>query len=152
MKRELKVAEAIKRLEYLQSHGMSYEPAVNVFKRGEDIAIFERQNNLFDAVFYCLKLNAGDNGMYDKLLKTYEHLEADGNVVYLIQISHTEFGTCASLFYVGNEEDEWEMDWDDLKNNIQLVYVENLDDPLGSEFGNIGFRYSKTCGGIVRIA
>lgn len=151
MKRELKVAEAIKRLEYLQSHGMSYEPAVNVFKRGEDIAIFERQNNLFDAVFYCLKLNAGDNGMYDKLLKIYEELEADGDVVYLIQISHTEFGTCASFFYVSDTEGEWELDLADLKENYSCCYVANLDDD-SSEYGTIEFKYSKACGGIVRTA
>lgn len=152
MNRELQLAEAIKRLDFMKERGLSYTPAINVFKRGEDVPVFENQGGGFDAIFYCLKLNAGDNGMFDKMNEIYKKLEAEGSVVYLVQVSHTEFGTLASFFYVSDTEKEWKMDWDDLKENYSCTYVANLDDDSCSEYGSIGFTYSKMCGGIVRTA
>ena len=152
MNRELQVAEAIKRLDFMKEKGLSYTPAINVFKRGEDVPVFERQDKFFDAIFYCLKLNAGDNGMFDKMNEIYKKLEAEGSVVYLVQVSHAEFGTLASFFYVSDTPEEWKMDWDDLKENCSCCYVANLDDDDCSEYGSIEFTYSKACGGIVRTA
>jgi hypothetical protein len=152
MNKVLQREEAIKRLEWLKANGMTYSPATTVFKKGEDVGIFENQGGPFDAVYYNLKLNTGDNDMYDKLNKVYEKLEGNENVVYLIQISHTEFGTLASFFYVSTEESEWKYDWEDLKHGEQLCYVANLDDEMCSEYGSIGFKFSRTMGGIVRTS
>lgn len=152
MNRELQLKEAIKRLDFMKERGLSYTPAINVFKRGDDVPVFEDQGRGFDAVFYCLKLNAGDDGMFDKMNEIYKRLEAEGSVVYLVQVSHTEFGTVASFFYVSDSPEEWKMDWDDLKENCSCTYSANLDIEEYSEYGTIAFAYSKMCGGIVRTA
>lgn len=152
MNREVQITEAIKRLEFMKERGLSHTPAVNVFKRGMDVPVFENQGKLFDAVFYCLKLNAGDNGKFDKMNEIYRRLESEGSVVYLVQVTHTKFGIAASFFYVSDSPEEWGMDWDDLKEGYSCCYVSYLDMPEYSEYGSIGFTYSKSCGGIVRTA
>lgn len=152
MNKEEQITEAIKRLNFMKEKGLSYTPAINVFKRDMDVPVFENQGKLFDAVFYCLKLNAGDNGMFDKMNEVYRRLEFEGNVVYLVQVTHTEFGTLASFFYVSDSPEEWKMDWDDLKDGYSCCYVANLDIQEYSQYGSIGFTYSKSCGGIVRTA
>ena len=45
---------------------------------------------------------------------------------------------------------EWQTDREDLKDNIALSYVYNVDCPDFSEFGSIGF--AQRFGGLVRTA
>ena len=151
MNKILQRDEALKRLEILRKKGMTYAPAIQCFKAGKDIGIFENQGGPFRATFYKLFLNTGDNGVYDKLSAAVKKFEADYNAcVYLIQISHMEFGTCATLFNVSSNEKEWEQDRQDLLNNESYAYVVNLDDDFCSENGYIGYAADTGMGGLYR--
>jgi hypothetical protein len=55
------------------------------------------------------------------------------------------------MFYVSDCKSEWESDVFDLKNGYSCVYCYNMDEPMFSEIGTIGFDVSKRYGGIYRI-
>jgi len=71
-------------------------------------------------------------------------------LVYHCIKTETEFGTLITMFYVSNYEDEWEMDWNDMKENYACCYVCNLDDENCSDIGSIG--YKPLNGGLIRTA
>lgn len=62
----------------------------------------------------------------------------------------TSIGRMHSYLYVSSNEEEWEQDRQDLKDGCPIVYVENVDDELLSEFGSIGIEPRN--GGVVRTA
>ena len=77
--------------------------------------------------------------------------EAENNaVVYHIIKTYTSIGCMLSVFYVSDDESEWEMDKEDMKTGEQLCYVKNIDNEDCSEFGYIQFK--RCFGGIVRTA
>jgi len=142
--------EALKRITFLEKNGMKFKGVRESFEKGS-VGIFERQNRMFQAVFFDLYLNKGSED-YNKLIAKKEELEKQDLTVYMIQITHFEFGTVASFFYVSANEEEWTYDWDDLKENYSMCYGYNMDDDMCSEYGTIGFVYDKACGGIYRTA
>jgi hypothetical protein len=71
-------------------------------------------------------------------------------VVYHIVKTYTTIGCMLSVFYVSDDESEWESDREDIKIGEQLCYVKNIDNDDCSEFGYICFR--KNCGGLMRTA
>lgn len=147
----VKREEAIRRLEILKERGMTYTPPLKAFKSGEDIGIFENMGYGAEAIYYALYLNTGDDGFYDKLAQAVKEFEAQHNaVVYLILVTHSEFGTMCDMFYVSDYKSEWEQDVDDLKNGYSCVYCCNMDEPMFSEIGSIAFKASKLYGGIYR--
>ena len=82
---------------------------------------------------------------------TIESFEKEhGAVVYHATAESTDFGRLLDLFYVSPHEEEWELDMEDLKSRTPLVYTENLDDELYSEYGGIGIRVRG--GGLIRTA
>lgn len=133
MIREKQKNEAIKRMKILKL----YE---NIIKEFEE----ENKLNLSESigVLYWLKEEEKE------LVEEFEN--ENGGLVYHLIRSLTDFGELYSIFYVSKYEEEWDMDLEDLKNNIAFVYVKNLNDELSSEFGSIGFK--KSIGGLVRIA
>ena len=148
---ELKKEEAIKRLEILKTKGLKYLPAINCFKDGKDIGLFENQGNFMKSVFYKIKLNTGDNDFYDNLYQKIQEFEKEYKaVVYLVIESHTSFGTLCDFFYVSDHQDEWEDDKQELKEGYSYVYCYNMDDDLCSEIGEIAFKADPMCGGIYR--
>lgn len=76
--------------------------------------------------------------------------EEHGYLVYHVIDNHTSIGRMLSYFYVTPNEEEWEQDRQDLKDGCPIVYVENVDDELLSEFGSIGIGLRN--GGVVRTA
>ncbi len=82
------------------------------------------------------------------VVKDFE--EKNNAMVYHILHSNTEFGELLALLYVSKHKEEWQMDREDLKDNIALSYVYNVDCPDLSEFGSIGF--AQRLGGLVRTA
>lgn len=132
---EEKKQEALKRMKALELHS----DCIKAFEERNEIWISESQGILFD-------LSQRPN-----IVKAIQEIEDKYNVlVYHTILTHTEFGTLVSMFYVSDEQDEWEMDWDDMKENYACCFVANLDDDSCSEFGSIG--YKKQFGGLVRIA
>ena len=72
------------------------------------------------------------------------------SLVYHVIHNFTEFGELLTLFYVSDDEEEWEYDREDLKNGYACAYVKNLSDDMCSEFGAICFR--QQFGGLIRTA
>lgn len=144
--------EALVRLNMLKKNGMKFakEP-IEAFKNGS-VGIFENQGGVFRSTYYDLYLNKTQKE-YQEMIELKEEFERKHNcTVYLMQISHCEWGKNISMFYVSDSESEWEMDRNDLNEGYPLVYVVNVDDPSCSEFGSIGFKYDSVCGGIYRTA
>jgi len=76
--------------------------------------------------------------------------EEYGYRVYHVIDSRTSIGRMLSYLYVSSNEEEWELDRQDLKDGYPFVYVENVDNEILSEFGNIGIELRN--GGVIRIA
>ena len=70
-------------------------------------------------------------------------------LVYMVVETHTSFGLHKALLYVSDEEEEWCMDNDDIKEGQIMAYVVNCDAPDCSEFGYIGIKSAG--GGLVRM-
>lgn len=83
-----------------------------------------------------------------KFVKAFEN--ETNAVVYHIVKTYTTIGCMLSVFYVSDDESEWESDREDIKIGEQLCYVKNIDNDDCSEFGYICFR--KNCGGLMRTA
>lgn len=140
--------EALKRLEYLAKNGMKFKAPIEAFKHNE-IGIFENQGSIFKAIYYNLKQNRSQKEYQEMYEKVIEFESKYNATVYLIQITHTEFGKAISMFYVSNHKEEWNYDWEDFKENLQCVntYCGGMHD-----IGSIEFAYDRTCGGIYRVA
>lgn len=125
--------EAIKRMKILKLHAN----AVNEF---------DKEN--------MLNLSEGYGALYwldDKQKEYVNAFEQKYNsVVYHVIHNITEFGELLAFLYVSDSEDEWSYDRNDLKDGYACAYVENLDEPVFSEFGSIGIKPS--FGGLVRTA
>ena len=109
---------------------------------------FEKDNVVnyseFEGVLYWLS----NKPEWEEFVKAFE--EKHNALVYHAELSYMEFGTCLSLFFVGNYKEEWERDYNDLKDGYAFVYVWNMDDNFCSEFGTIGFKAVN--GGVKRTA
>lgn len=125
--------EALKRMKLLGMHKNA-------------ISEFEKENRLNKSVMY---------GMLFWLTEEEKQLvnqwqEETGNLVYHVIENQFEFGHCYSFLYISKYEEEWEMDRELMKDNIQYAYVMNTDDDTCSEFGTI--QILSKAGGIMRIA
>ena len=91
-------------------------------------------------------------GLYwlnDEEKKMVHDFEKEYNaLVYLVIRSFTNIGKMDNIFYVSDHQDEWEMDRDDIAENLACVYVVNHDMPDCSEFGTVAWRGAG--GGILR--
>jgi len=124
--------EALERMEILNLS----RQCINAFKRGD---IWESEG--YGALYEC-------NDEEKQIIKEFE-AKTGGKVYHMIH-NRTEFGELYSILYVSKDTDEWEEDKADLKDGYVFVYVKNLDDEFGSEFGSIGVRPS--FGGLVRTS
>ena len=119
-------------------------------KRMKLVRIFDRTIDEFENKGLISKSIRG--GLYwideEDKKRVQEFEEKYNAVVYSIIESYTEFGKLQTLFYVTNNVNEWELDIEDLQNGLSFCYVYNLDDPMCSEFGSIGFR--NVFGGLIR--
>jgi hypothetical protein len=151
MEREIKKQEAIRRLEKLYKKGMTFGHIIENFKEGKDIGIFEYQNPVFNSAYYVLYGNQNQD-FYKKIIAKKDELEKEyGMVVYLILISHTEFGDLCDFIFVGDYKEDWEYE-DLINDNMLYSYCWNMSDDICSDFGSIGFEVSKSMGGIYRTA
>lgn len=138
-----KKAEAIKRMKII---GLMPN-VIEEFEKDGTIYYSEtidRRSIFGQGILYWLS----NNPEWEEFVKAFE--KKSNSLVYHAELSYLAFGTCLSLFYVSNYDEEWERDREDLKEGYAFVYVWNMDDNLCSEFGTIMFK--PVNGGIVRIA
>lgn len=116
-----------------------------------DVPIFERQSAIFSDTHYSLNLNKTEEP-YTSLAVKIEELKIRYKLyTYMVQLTHTSFGDLYSLFFVSENDEDWEYEKQDLINHLAFVYVYNATDEMCSEFGSIEFKKGNM-GGIVRVA
>lgn len=131
--REEKKIEAIKRLKEI---GI-IEDAIDQFIEEDTVMVSE---NPFGFLYW----------LEDDQKKLVNEFEEEYNaLVYLANFCKTEFGGLLALFYVSDQEEEWEMDNADIADGYAMTYCINLDCPDFSEFGSIAF--NPINGGIKRV-
>lgn len=131
---ELKIKqkqEAIERMKMLKI----YLQAIKEFEKENVINVSEHGGILF-------WLDDEQQAMVKRFEEKYNA------VVYHVIHNYTEFGELYSLLYVSQHENEWDYDKDDIKHNIALSYVVNINEESFSEFGSIGIR--PQFGGVIR--
>ena len=131
---ELKIKqkqEAIERMKMLKI----YSQAIKEFEKENVINVSEHGGILFWL-----------DDDQQEMVKQFE--EKYNAVVYHVIHNYTEFGELYSLLYVSRHENEWDYDRDDIKHNIALSYVININEESFSEFGSIGIR--PQFGGVIR--
>ena len=133
--REIKKAEAVKRMKALDLYG----PYIREFEKYDKIFMSEMTGGVyeFDAE--------------EELVAKVKEFETEHNaLVYHVIRTMTQFGELYNFLYVSDHQEEWEMDNEDLESGYALAYVWNKTDEWCSEFGSIGVRGK--FGGIVRTA
>lgn len=129
--------EAVKRMEELK-----LLPAI-IKEFEKDDVIYYSEN--FDNQYFKSRLSWVSNN--EELMKKVECFEKQtNNLVYHVQLTHTEIGDMYSFMYVSSAKDEWEMDMEDLQDNRCFVFVWNGDI---EEYGSIGIQ--SIMGGVTRI-
>ena len=126
-----KKQEALNRMRMLDI----YSPVIKEFEKENIINKSEHGGML-----YWLDENE------QEFVKEFE--EKYNAIVYHIIHNYTEFGELYSLLFVSQHKEEWDWDNEDIKNNIAMVYVKNIDEDAFSEFGSIGIK--SQFGGLVR--
>lgn len=116
-----------------------------------DVVIFERQNSIFTDTYYSLEQNKSQEPYTSLALKIEELKLKYGMTPYMVQLTHTSFGSLYSIFAIEKDQNEWEYAKEDLKGNLAFVYVWNASDTDCSEFGTIGWAKGNM-GGIIRTA
>lgn len=135
MNREIKKQEAIKRMKMLELH----HDCIEAFEKKDEVWLSENNGILFDLSHRPF------------LLQKIKEIEQEHNfLVYHGILTPTNLGTLVTLFYVSEYQDEWQLDYDDMKEDYACCYVLNLDDDICSEIGSI--QYKKINGGLIRIA
>ena len=129
--REKQKQEAIERMKMLKI----YTQAIKEFEKENVINVSEHGGILFWL-----------DDEQQEMVKRFE--EKYNAVVYHVIHNYTEFGELYSLLYVSQHEEEWDYDRDDIKHNIALSYVVNINEESFSEFGSIGIR--PQFGGVIR--
>ena len=129
--KEKQKAEALKRMKYLKI----FPEAIEVFEKEGRVMVSEG-GFLYDA-----------NENQKKLISSFE--DNFEGLVYMVTHNVTEIGELYSLLYVSKEEDEWEMDWEDMREGYQVAAVYNMSDYiLQPDIGSIGIQ--PRFGGLIR--
>lgn len=95
-----------------------------------------QQNDLvwlsnFPECFEVTKDHDFVNHVIQKLKNQYDTL------VYHIIFSSTDFGNLLSFLTVSPYPEEWEFEKEDIRSGIVFSWVENISNPVFSEFGSI---------------
>ena len=130
-----KKEEALKRMRALKL----IPECIVAFEENNEVWISENDGILFDL---------SQQPVIREKIKEFENKHEA--LVYHCIKTYTEFGILITMFYVSNYSDEWQMDWDDMKENYACCYVCNLDDEACSDIGSIA--YQPMNGGLKRTA
>lgn len=132
--REEKKTEAIKRMKALGLFG----PCVKAFEKRDEVQLSESTGGLYE--FH-------DNAQLNEIIKRVE--QQFNCLIYHVVHSYTNFGELYSCMMVSDYEEEWEMEMEDINDNIVFCWVENINIPEYSEMGSIAVQ--NRFGGLVRI-
>lgn len=132
--RELKKAEAIKRMKMLKL----YTPYIKAFEKKDQIFLSEMTGGVYEF--------SDDTELIAKV-KEFEK-DFDGLVYHVIH-TFTQFGELYNFLYVSDYGQEWEGDNANLKDGYTIAYVWNKTDDWCSELG--GIMVQGRFGGIVRV-
>lgn len=123
--------EAVKRLKALKI----FSEAIKVFEKEGRVMVSEG-GFLYDA-----------NEDQKELISSFE--EEFGGLVYIVIHNNTEIGELYSLLYVSKEEEEWKMDWEDMREGYQVAAVYNMSNYIPElDIGSIGIQ--PRFGGLIR--
>ena len=110
---------------------------------GETIKQFEKDDLVSESrppVGACFWLDAEQKKRVEQFEREHDAL------VYHVIHSFTNIGELENYLYVGDYEEEWEMDREAIEDKQQLVYVLNHSMPDCSEFGSIGIEPTPAAG------
>lgn len=132
--REMKKEEALKRMVALDL----FPPCIQAFKNRDEVQLSEMTGGLYEF--------SDDAELVAKVKEFEEECNA---LVYHVIHTFTAFGELYNFLYVSDYEEEYEMEWEDLKDNYVFVYVWNKTEEWCSEFGTIAVQ--QKFGGLVRV-
>jgi len=114
------------------------QPLIDIFKE--------------DDIPYCsLSSEQAFGVLDDEATSCLQIFEQEHNaLVYHSVITLTSIGLHIAMFYVSENQEEWEDDRTILKEGLTYAYIENMDDKMCSEIGSIEFKIEN--GIINRIA
>lgn len=116
----------------IMNNMIKYRPVINAFEKDETVMFSDGK---FGASYTV------DNE--PKLAEAIKKVEAEyGCKVFHATHTFTEFGECYELLVVSQYEEEWEQAIEDSEDMICFCWVENVSDPMCSEFGDVAFRSS----------
>lgn len=132
--REIKKVEAINRMKALDL----FKPCINAFKTRNEVQLSEITGGLYEF--------SND----DDLNTQIENFEKEYNaLVYHVIHTYTTFGELYNFLFVGDYEEEWEMENENIQDGYTFAYVWNKTDEWCSEFGSI--MVEEKFGGLVRV-
>ena len=133
--RENKKEEAIKRMQAL---GL-FKPCIKAFTKYDEVQLSEPTGGLYEFA---------DNEELNAKIKEFE---ADNDaLVYHVIHTYTQFGELYNFLFVGDYEEDWDIDDLGINNGYVLAYVWNKSDEWMSEMGDI--MVQGMIGGLIRIA
>lgn len=132
--REMKKEEALKRMVALDL----FPPCIQAFKNRDEVQLSEMTGGLYEF--------SDDTELVAKVKEFEEEYNA---LVYHVIHTFTQFGELYNFLYVSDYEEEYEMEWEDLKNNYVFAYVWNKTNEWCSEFGTIAVQ--QKFGGLTRV-
>lgn len=132
--KEIKKQEAIKRMQAL---GL-FKPCIKSFTKYDEVQLSEPTGGLYEFA---------DNEELNAKIKEFE---ADNDaLVYHVIHTYTQFGELYNFLFVGDYEEDWEIDNIGINDGYILAYVWNKSDDWMSEMGDI--MVQERFGGIVRV-
>lgn len=140
-KAEMKT-EAIRRIKNLSKRYGLNPKILKAFKSGK--LYYSYLTNRGSAC--CIEFISNDT-RYQEIVRNFE--EETGSMVYhAVRAITEEHGEMLSLLYVGNDQDEWEME--DLYQNYIATYTVNLTHPEHSEYGDVILSSYEWCSALLR--
>lgn len=137
--RENKKQEAIKRMTAL---GL-FKPCIKAFIKYDEVQLSEPTGGLYEF---------SDDAELNENVQEFER-EHDALVYHVIHSPIRIDGIVMDMYnflYVGDEEEEWVMDNDDIADGYVMAYVWNKSDDWLSEFG--GIMVQGRFGGLARVS
>lgn len=123
--------EGVKYLEYLTGYGLDSK-ALQDFKKYGMLYCSIRYTEEFISVEKFLDTNKHLDEFDAHLIEYVQNIERDNDITpyHIVINGKSEYGTEVDVFYIDNNIDYHEFQWEDLTNGIAQVYKIYLEDKL----------------------